>query len=211
MRVLTVCGDHWHPVETVRGGLAPLEGGEWSFDWLEDGSRWAEVHLADYAVVLLSKSDNVTAKDETPWVTAAVQQALSDYVRGGGGLLAVHSGTVYKEVPPLRELLGGAFDHHPPQCAVTIAPTAAEHPLTAGVTPFTVKDEHYFMLFDANGADVFLQSSSEHGSQPAGWTRREGKGRLCVLTPGHNLEVWLQPSYQALLRNALRWCGRIPA
>jgi uncharacterized protein len=27
------------------------------------------------------------------------------------------------------------------------------------------------------------------------------------LTPGHNLEVWLHPSYQALLLNTLRWCG----
>jgi uncharacterized protein len=28
------------------------------------------------------------------------------------------------------------------------------------------------------------------------------------LTPGHNLEVWLQPSFRALLLNSLRWCGK---
>jgi hypothetical protein len=29
-----------------------------------------------------------------------------------------------------------------------------------------------------------------------------------MLTPGHNVEVWLEPSFQVLLGNALRWCGQ---
>ena len=47
-----------------------------------------------------------------------------------------------------------------------------------------------------------------HGTQPGGWTRQEGAGRVAVLTPGHNVEVWLHPSYQTLIGNALRWCAR---
>jgi type 1 glutamine amidotransferase len=54
---------------------------------------------------------------------------------------------------------------------------------------------------------VFLTTVSEHGTQPGGWTRLEGQGRVCVLAPGHNLEVWLAPAYQTLIANALRWCG----
>ena len=46
--------------------------------------------------------------------------------------------------------------------------------------------------------------------QPGGWARREGAGRVAVLTPGHNVEVWLHASYQALIGNALRWCGGEP-
>ena len=56
--------------------------------------------------------------------------------------------------------------------------------------------------------DVFMTTRSEHGEQPAGWRRTEGTGELRYRTPGHNLEVWLHPSYQALLLNALRWCGK---
>ena len=58
-------------------------------------------------------------------------------------------------------------------------------------------------------ADVFLTTVSEHGSQPGGWTRLEGKGRVCALTPSHNLEGWQHPSFQTLLLNALHWCGKI--
>ena len=46
-----------------------------------------------------------------------------------------------------------------------------------------------------------------YGTQPGGWTRTEGAGQVCMLTPGHNAEVWLHPSYQVLLGNALRWCA----
>jgi type 1 glutamine amidotransferase len=45
--------------------------------------------------------------------------------------------------------------------------------------------------------------------QPAGWTRAEGAGRVCVLTPGHNLEVWLHPEFQKLLLNACRWTAKL--
>jgi type 1 glutamine amidotransferase len=72
-----------------------------------------------------------------------------------------------------------------------------------------VKDEHYFMALDDTKADVFVATVSEHGEQPGGWRRKEGRGRVAVLTPGHNLEVWLHSSFQVLLRNCLRWCGHV--
>ena len=107
----------------------------------------------------------------------------------------------------MRGLLGGAFNRHPPQCPVTVEPQEG-HPLTSGSTLFTLTDEHYLMDLDDPDAEIFLTTRSEHGVQPGGWRRGEGAGRVCVLTPGHNLEVWLHPSYQALIRNALLWCGK---
>ncbi|HJZ49594.1 MAG TPA: ThuA domain-containing protein, partial [Roseiflexaceae bacterium] len=95
---------------------------------------------------------------------------------------------------------------HPPQCLVAVEPRQP-HPLTAGSAAFALIDEHYVMALDDAQADVFLTTRSEHGAQPAGWTRQELAGRVCVLSPGHNLDVWLHPSYQALIGNALRWCS----
>ena len=142
-------------------------------------------------------------------MTDEVQVAFANYVRKGNGLLAIHSGTAgYQEMPVLRSLLGGVFTHHPEQCLVAIEAKSG-HPLTTGVSLFALKDEHYFMEVDDPRPDIFLTTRSEHGEQPGGWRRAEGIGRVAVLTPGHNLEVWLHPSYQALMLNALRWCGRI--
>lgn len=207
MRVLVLADDYWHPARTPRAGLAPLEGQGFTFDWIEDAGEWSAQRMVGYPVVLLTKSNDVSAADRTRWVTPEVEEAFRASVSAGGGLLAIHSGTTgYRETPTLRRLLGGVFIQHPPQCAVTIAPTAG-HPLAAGVESFTIKDEHYQMEMESSEVAPLLTTTSEYGAQPGGWTRTEGAGRVCVLIPGHNVEVWLHPAYQKLIGNALRWCG----
>lgn len=206
MHVLVIADDYWHPAKVARAGLEPLDKGDFEFDWIEDGAAWSAEQMAAYPVVILVKSDNTTAANRDPWITSEVQEAFADYVRQGHGLLAIHSGTVLAKLPVLRGLIGGTFTHHPPQCPVTVEPQQG-HLLTTGSEPFTLQDEHYFMELDDPQVDVFMTSTSEHGTQPAGWTRIEGQGRVCVLSPGHNAEVWLHPSFQTLLCNALRWCA----
>jgi type 1 glutamine amidotransferase len=165
--------------------------------------------MATYPVAIFTKSNNISATDQGGWVDEGVQQAFMNYICQGGGLLVVHSGTAgYREMPLLRGLMGGSFVTHPPQCPVTVEPRPG-HPLTVGSAPFTLKDEHYFMTLDDAEADLFLTTTSEHGTRAGGWTRVECAGRVCVLTPGHNLEVWLHPSFQSLLRNGLRWCAKM--
>lgn len=208
MKILVLCDDRWHPAQTVRQGLAGLEAKGNHFDFMEDAALWSKNALADCQVVILSKSNNVTASIEDPWMSPAVEAAFLEYVTQGNGLLAIHSGTAgYADTPILRSLLGGVFLQHPEQCPVKVTPRPG-HPLTAGSTVFTQTDEHYFMALDDEHADVFLTSESSHGTQPAGWTRSEGLGRVCVLTPGHNLPVWQEPSYQTLINNALHWCSQ---
>lgn len=206
-RILVFCDDLYHPAATVRAGLAPLTArGEFVFAWIENSAGWDPGQLRDYPAVLLAKSNVCSATDKTPWLAGPTEGALRDYVRAGGGLLAVHSGTAsYKDVAPVRAVLGGVFLSHPPQCEVTLE-SCAGHSLTAGIAgSCTVVDEHYQMALDDAQANVFLHSRSVHGVQPAGWTRTEGRGHVCVLTPGHNLAVWLHPSFQRLLTNALDW------
>ncbi len=206
MKILVFCDDRWHPARTVRRGLEPLAGDQLQFDWVEDARLWTPDGLVGYPLVILSKSNNVSSTDESEWMSLPVQQALANFVRSGGGLLVIHSGAAgYAETTILRPLLGGVFLYHPEQCPVQVIPREG-HPLTSDSQTFTEKDEHYFMEIDDPGLDIFLTTASEHGTQPGGWTRLEGRGRVCVLTPGHNLEVWLNPSYQALIRNSIVWC-----
>lgn len=207
MHPLVLCDDYWHPAPTPRNGLSALCDSGFSFDWIENAQDWSAERMSAYPFVILTKSNNITSTNPLPWMTPNVEDAFVNYVSAGNGLLVVHSGAAgYQETPRLRALMGGVFLQHPPQCQVTHVPLTG-HALTEGVNTFSEKDEHYHMALDDAHADVFLTSRSEHGEQPAGWTRREGAGRVCMLTPGHNLEVWLHPMFQKLLLNALQWCG----
>ncbi|MEC0239387.1 ThuA domain-containing protein [Paenibacillus dokdonensis] len=211
MHVCVLCDDNWHPAHVIKEGLEPLRKHGFEFDYIlatgPDFQEHAEERLQEYPVLLISKSNRVSAEEEAPWISLQMEQMLQSYVNRGGALLVIHSGTVgYKDSQVMRELVGAVFNHHPEQCPVTIKPVD-EHPIAQGIHEFTIKDEHYFVDVTAgHDKDIFLSTSSEHGQQPGGWTRQQGAGCVCVLTPGHNQEVWLHPEYQKLLRQSLEWC-----
>lgn len=208
LRTLVLCDDAWHPAEVVQRGLNALADSRFDFEFVSHGSQWSPLLMEKFSLVIVAKANHISASDQRPWLTQETQSAFRDFVRIGGGLLLIHGGTCYQDLPELRGVTGGAFHRHPDQCPVTIEPKAG-HPLTAGVKSFTERDEHYIMALDTTDTDVFLHSRSEHGEQPAGWTRTESSGRVCVLTPGHNLEVWQHPSFQKLLLNALGWTAKL--
>jgi len=223
MKVLLICDDYWHPGQVPIDGAAPLKRNGFQFDIITNANDFSPGMPQKYPVVLLCKCDEVSQADKQPWKTEAIQKAFVDYVEGGGGLLAVHSATVAgKNTEALDKLLGCRFITHPNDCPVTVQPVK-QHPVTNGVGMFCEKDEHY-RLDVSPDADILLASYSPaqgeeskyqedpyHNTQasicPAGFVRTQGKGRVCVLTPGHHLAVWLNPQFQKLLDNALNWCA----
>jgi uncharacterized protein len=206
--VLVLCGDKWHAAATARRGLDWPGDHGFEFEFVEDRAKWKVDMIPGFQVVVLAKSNSVSASGDQEWLTQESERDFCAHIRRGIGLVVVHSGTVSgAEIPMMRGMIGGTFLRHPPQCPVTFEPRQP-HPLTHGVTAFTATDEHYFIEMEDTQADIFLHSSSGHGVQPAGWIRAEGEGRVCVLTPGHNPEVWLHRSFQRLLVNALRWAAK---
>lgn len=209
MRVLVLCGDIFHAVETTRSGLQPLEQHGFEFEYQENVAEINPSHLKNFPLVILAKSNVVSRNDQRPWLTSDSEMLFQEHARNGNGLLVVHSGVVgYKLLPAVHRIIGGAFVRHPPECEIAIEPRA-DHPITNGVMLFPIHDEHYFVQLEEDGPDVFLHSRSEHGVQPAGWTQERKSGRICVLTPGHKIEVWLHPSFQKILLNASRWAAKI--
>lgn len=208
-RILVICGDTWHPADDVRQGLSPLKSMGFDFEFLEYSGTRLINDLINYSIVVLAKKDMVSPVDHRPWMTPDMDGAFFDFVHHGGGLVVMHAGTSwYEHRAMMHDLIGGAFSHHPEPCLVTIEPLTLQ-PLTDGVVPFTVQDEHYFMSVENSKIKVFLHSRSEYGLQPAGWIRVEGKGRVCVLTPGHTKGVWLHPQFQRLLLNAFQWTAKL--
>jgi hypothetical protein len=108
MRVLAICDDHYHPGSVLQEGLATFGQGMFELDWLLHAGEWSAARMAEYPVVLMAKSNNVSSAHYEPWVTDAVQDAFRDYVRGGKGIVFAHSGTAgYLDLPVMRGVIGG--------------------------------------------------------------------------------------------------------
>lgn len=214
-----ICGDRYHPADLVLEGLSALDIEDISWEGITETETWSNSRLDEYVrrssdrprvlrpLIVLSKGNSKSVDDGAPWLTLDVQAAFDSYVKNGGALLVVHSGTVgYREEPVFRNLVGGSFAHHPAPGGVTVEWVGNGEIAAAESASFVVHDEHYLMEMHNDDVEVFLQSNSEHGRQPAGWVRRHGSGRVCVVTPGHYAEVWANAGYQAVLCRAVEWC-----
>jgi type 1 glutamine amidotransferase len=144
------------------------------------------------------------------WMTEEQQRAVVEFVEGGGGFLNLHNSMgLYPDDGPYLKLVGGAYTGHGPLERFCVEVVDHEHPVTRGVSVFTVADEQHAPTYDETKVHLLLQSRSDEGKvAAAGWTREPGQGRLCHLASGHTRESLLHPMYQRLLRNAIEWCLR---
>ena len=224
MRVLLICDDYWHPGQTPIDGVAPLKEKGFEFDVITDTDDFDPEVLKKYPVVVMIKCDEISPTNKESWKSDVVQRAFISYVENGGGLLVIHSGLVAgKNTDALDRLIGSTFSYHPHVCPVTVKPVKP-HPIVDGIEMFCEDDEHYRLEIVNDDIDIIMASysppqgeESKYEEDPyhnttawigaAGYVRTQGKGRVCVLTPGHLLPVWHNPQYQKVLENALKWCG----
>ena len=224
MRVLLICDEHYHPGHVPIEGTAPLKSKGFEIDVIQDSSQFKTEMLDNYQVVIMSNCDQISSDNNESWKTKEIQQAFVDFVEKGGGLLVTHSGTVAgKDTAIIDKLIGSKFSHHPNQTPMLVEPLKP-HPVTAGVEAFCEDDEQYELTILADDVDIIMAShrpqqgslnrtaEDKYHNAPAkicacGYVRTQGKGRVCVLTPGHNVAVWLNPNFQKALENAINWCS----
>jgi type 1 glutamine amidotransferase len=137
------------------------------------------------------------------------EEALRDFVSGGGRWLALHATNAFLEFErggartaegydTFMESLGSRFKAHPLLEPYTVAASDPEHPLVAGIEPFEATDELY--LCNYYGDIVPLLETRFSGSFEAGYADNEwhddqprlvaylhpvGKGEVLYITLGH--------------------------
>ncbi|MCL2286058.1 MAG: ThuA domain-containing protein [Firmicutes bacterium] len=231
MRVLLFCNDFHHPGEVPIKGMEPLREKGYKIDVISDTANFDAAVIFEYDAVIMSKCDHISRENKDSWKTPQVQAAFVEFVEKGGGLLVTHNGTVPgsdsdakgNDTTVLDRLAGCHFVSHPNNCPVTVAPLKP-HPIVEGVELFCEVDEHYRLEILADDIDVIAAGYAPAQGDPAKYetepyfnypeciapsvfVRTQGKGSVCVLTPGHGLNVWHNPQFQKMLENALNWCA----
>jgi type 1 glutamine amidotransferase len=158
---------------------------------------------------------------------------LSAAVAAGTGLAGWHGGIAdsYRNSSDYLQLIGGQFACHPGKAPderigeqsdnylpyrVNLLPAAADHPITRGIEDFDLVTEQYWVLADTYN-DVLATTTQavrpwdewhRPVTSPAVWTRRWGKGKIFVCTPGHRVEVLRDPNVRTLIERGLLWASR---
>ena len=143
------------------------------------------------------------AEGGTPW------RALEHLAETGQGLVILHHALLaYPDWPLWAEVVGLAdshtFDYYHDE-AMNVYPTGVEHPITAGLSPWTIVDETYDMVDAGEGSEVLLTTDHAKSMKTIGWTRAFGRSRVFCFELGHDHVAWEEPHFRTVLERGILW------
>lgn len=229
VRVLVLLGGEHHPYEAgsrllleAAGKSIEIEADYVRLDSPPPGRPRAEkaTVVSNPAVLesrdLAEKYDVILAYHQNSWINLTPAQARGylDFVRKGGGLVAIHSTCEpIMSDPQYVRMIGARFRSHEPFATVTVekAPGVGSSPLLDGVADkFDIKDELYHVEEPTGVQKRVLQvaRSREDGTtRPVTWIKTFGQGRVFCTVLGHSLESLSNPNLQRLIQNGLVWAS----
>jgi scyllo-inositol 2-dehydrogenase (NADP+) len=145
----------------------------------------------------------LVAADDPP--DAAQAAELISFLRGGGGVVALH-GTLgaWARMPGLSEIVGWAPGEPGPETELLVRP-AAGHPFTDRLDPeLRVRDELFLSEPPPPDATVLLTAPWHYGEQVVAFSRPFHAGRVVHLGLGHGPATWDSALFARLVFRALR-------
>ncbi len=153
---------------------------------------------------------------------AALEHSVIAFVANGGGLVALHGAIVFlNNSKPFGELLGGCFDFHPAQQAITINLVDPDHPLVRAFDgkPFVHVDEPYLfkgaykqknfrplLVMDADKLNCGKrQKQVEADIRYVAWIKGHGKGRVFYCSPSHNAQSFSNPRLLRFMLDGIQY------
>ena len=138
-------------------------------------------------------------------ISAPQAEALLDYVRGGKGLIALHSASFcFRNNDEVVEMIGGQFKSHGYD---TIQNTILkpEHEVMKGITAFKTLDETYVHDKISPNIEVLAERVEGDHHEPYTWVRPYGDGRVFYTAYGHDMNTFTNQGFLDLVKNGLLW------
>jgi type 1 glutamine amidotransferase len=178
-------------------------------------------HAADLLKPSLKRDyDVIVMYDMTPSFTPQQQKDFVRLLNAGIGLVSLHHNIgSHQAWDEFRKIIGGI---HIPRVFVVdgkkYGPSGAtddqvipvtvvdkHHPITEGVSDFTIDDETYHKYYTSPDAKVLLKTNHPKNEPPIAWAKQYGNSRVFYFMLGHGPSAWTNPNYPRILANGIRW------
>ena len=217
---LILIGDNYHPPDYIPPSLQPvLENIGLPARFIYDVTQLNARNLKGIRLLIILRDGMNWPEpvgDCVFWLTEEQEKVIADFVKNGGGFLSLHNSTALKRLddkPSLyRDVLGSSYNGHGPgDEKFEVKVVNRDHPITAGVNDYVAVDERHTPIIHADDITLLMEAVSGDKTSVNGYVRTHGKGRVCHLANGHNLEVLQNPEMQKLMTNGALWCLGIDA
>ena len=217
---LVLIGDRYHPPSYIRPPLESALGKiGMPVQFIYDVTKLNAAALKNARLLVVLRDGMIWPKPTADkpdgeavwWMTGEQEKAIADFVSNGGGFLALHNATALRRIDAAgslyRDVLGSSYNGHGAgDEKFAVKPIVTDHPVTKGVTEYPAIDERHNPTMHAKDATILLQAISGDKTSVNGYVRTFGKGRVCHLANGHNIEMLACPAMQQLIANAANWC-----
>lgn len=165
--------------------------------------------LAEFDVVVQNYVN--WEQDELP---AEAQQALLNYVSGGGGLAVIHfANGAFRNWPAYRDLVRRVWldgkSGHDAYGPFRVQITERDHPITRGLAAFETTDELYYAQQGERHIEPLAVARSNVTGQdePMAFAYRFGAGRVFQTVLGHDAPAIRNAGTAELIRRGCAWAA----
>jgi type 1 glutamine amidotransferase len=159
---------------------------------------------------------NSWPENDVRW-SAETEQALSRFIKNGGGFVTFHASTsTFYEWPEFKEFTTSPWLDETKQgknSATEINITESKHPIIKGLADFFIFDELWINAeknkkFQVLGTAINSQlKEGEVSKQPAIMVSNYGKGRIFHTILGHDARAMRNSGFRALLQRGTEWAA----
>ncbi|MGI9132170.1 MAG: ThuA domain-containing protein [Candidatus Nanopelagicaceae bacterium] len=218
--------DGHQPIETTNVFIPFLQANGYVVQVEESPEIYAnEEFMAGVDLIQQTNTMNTIKKEEF--------QGLQNAIIAGTGFAGWHGGIAdsYRNTSDYLQMVGGQFANHPgkhpDECigeqsdnyvphTINFTELGKSHPITQGMSDFELTTEQYWVLHDSYNNVLATTTQKVRPwdpwdreiTSPAIWTRNWGKGKIFVITCGHNLEIVLNPNVKQIIERGLLWASR---
>jgi hypothetical protein len=180
----------------------------------EDPAVFSTNSLNRFRAIILLSSTTDPKNPSSEWLVGDRRTALQQFVRSGGGVLAIHAAAdSHYNWPWYARLIGGRFERHPegtPTGRITVvAPT---DPATRGLARSLSRTDEWYYFQDYDPVSKVLVTldptsigEKDANPNPVAWTRQINEGRIFYTAMGHTRESYSDPWFLAHISNGLDW------
>jgi type 1 glutamine amidotransferase len=175
----------------------------------EDAAVFSNDSLRRFRAIVLLSCTTDPKNPASEWLVGDRRTALQQFVRRGGGILAIHAAAdSHYHWPWFGHLIGGHFARHPQG-----TPTGTTRTLATGQTQRRTDEWYYFDDYDPTSRLLVTLDPASIGEadvnpNPISWTRSVDGGRVFYTAMGHTKESYAEPWFLRHLGAGLDWVLR---
>ncbi|GAA2728067.1 phosphoserine phosphatase SerB [Cellulomonas aerilata] len=207
--------DPWHDLRTQARAIASvLTDAGFATQVREDVLAAMEEHAGTALLVVACSGAPETSAQELD-EAERVGAALDRHVAAGAPVLAVHGGGMaFAPVPRWREVIGARWVHgasgHPDLDRCTVQVPSTGHPVTAGLSDFSLEDERYSDLDVDPTREALVTHEWDGRTHPLVLAGTVGTSRVVYDALGHDQRSYDSPERRELLRREACWAAGLP-